>query len=110
MSIDVSLHLDSGTAEGRAVETVMRRFGVGAEQAVVSILRNAGDAVTDLPSMERSEHSEGALVKPLSEPELAELDELYPAFKLLENVTDEQWDVVLEGARRMNRRGFPKRA
>jgi hypothetical protein len=48
-------------------------------------------------------------VAPITDEELANLDRLCPALKLLDDVTDEEWDDVLKGARRMNREGFANR-
>ena len=48
-------------------------------------------------------------VSPFSDEELANLDRLCPALKLLDDVTNEEWDNVLKGADRMNREGFANR-
>jgi len=52
----------------------------------------------------------GKAVVPLTDAELAAFDQAFPALDKLADVTDEQWDRVLKGARRMSREGLSTRA
>ncbi len=52
----------------------------------------------------------GKEVAPLTDRELKQFKELYPGLGQLGDVTDEQWDRIVKGARKMNKEGFPARA
>jgi hypothetical protein len=52
----------------------------------------------------------GKAVASLTDAELAAFDQAFPALDKLDDVTDEQWDRVLKGARRMSHEELSKYA
>ena len=98
MSLD--FNLIPASVEREAVQYAEAQH-ITAEEAFVEIFANG---------LKVTKKIKAKTVVPITDEELANLDRVCPALKLLEDVTDEEWDTVVKGARRMNREGFANRA
>ena len=106
----------------RDIQEYARAERISSEEALIKLvktgLKAARQRVTDqLPDeTERPgcSPSPGKLkardVRPITDEELADLDRMCPALRLLDDVPDETWERIAKGARKMNREGFPRRA
>ena len=109
MSFDIpKLHFPDHSPEAQVIEGIVTRDHVSPGEAVRRALRGLAKD-TAVPRAQAKDRK-GKRVAPLTDEELANLDRLCPALKLLDEVTDETWDQIAKGARRMNREGFSNRA
>jgi hypothetical protein len=110
MSVDIPpIHFPDNSREAQVIQAIVSRDHITPEEVVRRALRGMIIATPkQRPVGARKRKS--AKADPITDEELAAIDALCPALKLLNDVTDEQWEQVAAGARRMNKEGFPNRA
>lgn len=106
MSFDIPLHIPDNTPEAQAIEAIASRDHVSPEEVVRRAIRAL---VVPRPARAPTQRRKAQRVPPITDEELAQIDRICPALKLLDDVTDEEWNNVLRGARRMNREDFTSR-
>ena len=109
MSFDIpQMHIPDNSTEARILEAIIDRDHVTVEEAVRRALR-AVEFKPEAPIKSAPKRNDQS-VAPVTDQELQQFKELYPGLGLLDDVTDEQWDRILKGARKLNKEGFSPRA
>lgn len=113
MSYDIALRVPDDSPEGRVIDAVVRRDNVSPAEAVLSVLRSAGEGVADAASVTRQPGvragSRGTASSPcLSDEESRLLGSMGKTFGLLSDVPEEVIDRMSATIERMKRKGFRK--
>jgi len=97
MSFDIPpMHIADNSPEAKAIEAILAHENVSPEEVVRRALRSLVVPGSKTKPSHRKPQSKA--VEPISDEELANIDRLCPALKLLDQVTDEEWNDVLVGA------------